>query len=300
MPILFKCPHCGNQTNVADEFAGQSGPCAKCGQTITVPLTGESGLPTTGQPMMPPPAAGKGLSTVAIVAICILGTAICCGGISIPLILPAVQAARQAARRTQSVNNMKQIGLAMHNYHDTTGKLPPAFTVDADGKPLHSWRVLILPHLEQQALYSQIRLDEPWDSPHNRQFHSRMPAVYRSPVDPPESNNTDYLVITGPGLIFDGPNAVSLPQISDGSSNTILLVEANARQVNWMKPGDLDIQEVGRGPKNQTGGDGISGKFPGGANVVLADGSVRFLPQAALSNLEEMLTIAGGEPVNPF
>ena len=89
---------------------------------------------------------------------------------------------RGNAARTQCVNNLKQIGLAMHNYHATHKTFPPAFTVDKDGKPLLSWRVLILPYLEQDALYKEFHLDEPWDSPHNRTLIERMPPTYRCPM----------------------------------------------------------------------------------------------------------------------
>ena len=85
------------------------------------------------------------------------------------------------AARSQCINNLKQIGLAMHNYHAMHKTFPPAYTVDKAGKPLLSWRVLILPYLEQDALYKEFHLDEPWDSEHNRALIDRMPATYRCP-----------------------------------------------------------------------------------------------------------------------
>ena len=145
MPIDFRCPHCGHQTLVADQFAGQSGPCSKCGQTITVPGTAGP-APPIGAP--PPRSTGSsGAAIAAIIAAVVVGLFFC-GGILIALLLPAVQAAREAARRTQCSNNLKQIGLAMHNYHDVNQQFPPAYIADADGQPMHSWRVLILPYLE--------------------------------------------------------------------------------------------------------------------------------------------------------
>jgi hypothetical protein len=108
----------------------------------------------------------------------------------IALLLPAVQQAREAARRTQCKNNMKAIALAMHNYHDTYGSFPPAYIPDENGKPMHSWRVLILPMLDQQFLYSQYDFDQPWDSPANRSVMDRMPAIYGCPSSPDAKGNT--------------------------------------------------------------------------------------------------------------
>ena len=105
-------------------------------------------------------------------------------GVLVGLLLPAVQAAREAARRNMSMNNMKQIMLAMHNYHDANGNLPPAFSTDDAGNALLSWRVLILPYLEEQALYDQFHLDESWNSEHNKTLISKMPEVYAEPSAP--------------------------------------------------------------------------------------------------------------------
>ncbi len=102
------------------------------------------------------------------------------------VLYPAQQGGGSASppsTRMQCSNHIKQIAIAMNNYHDTLTKLPPAYTVDAEGRPLHSWRVLILPYIEQQELYERIRLDEPWDSPYNRQFHNVDIPQYRCPAD---------------------------------------------------------------------------------------------------------------------
>ncbi len=109
------------------------------------------------------------------------------------LLLPAVQAAREAARRAQCVNNLKQIGLALHNYHDTTNGFPAAAITSKDGKPLLSWRVAILPYIEQQELYNQFHLNEPWDSPHNKTLIARMPVAYNCPSRIPAGAGHDHL-----------------------------------------------------------------------------------------------------------
>jgi len=166
MPIDFACPHCGRQTSVADQYAGQTGPCAGCGQSITIPMPG--GAPIKHMPVTPPAGGGGAGPAVAAIAVAVILGVFVCGGILVALLLPAVQSAREAARRAQCSNNLKQIALAFHNYHDTYRTFPPAYIPDEDGNPKHSWRVLILPFLEQRALYEQYNFDEPWDSPNNR------------------------------------------------------------------------------------------------------------------------------------
>src|SRR6476661_8337983 len=131
MPIPYTCPHCGKQFSVAEQFAGQTGPCAACGQPITVPLP--PGYLHPGQ---------RGTSSSSGVLITLLAVGgigcLCVLPVLVALLLPAVQAAREAARRMQSSNHLKQLGLAMQNYHDEYQCFPPAVVTDAGGKPLYS------------------------------------------------------------------------------------------------------------------------------------------------------------------
>src|ERR1700731_3796855 len=102
-------------------------------------------------------------------------------GVLIALLLPAVQSAREAARRAQCTNNLKQIGLAFHNYHSANNAFPRAAITDKQGKPVLSWRVAILPYIEQQELYKKFKRDEPWDSPHNKALLKEVPTTYVCP-----------------------------------------------------------------------------------------------------------------------
>ncbi len=148
-------------------------------------------------------------------------------------------------RRAQFMNNMKQVGLALHNYKDAYGRFPPAVVRDANGRPLYSWRVLILPFMEQSELYNQFHLDEAWDSRHNRALLSRCPLEYRPiGVDVPEGG-TFIQVYVGPGTAFENPlgeplalGAKSTGNFPDGTSETILAVEAG-ESVPWSAPFDL-------------------------------------------------------------
>jgi hypothetical protein len=279
--IPFTCPHCGAAQSAEDRYAGLSGPCTACGKTVQVP----GGV--AGQFTLTPPAkssAGMGvvLMVVGVVSLMLL---IGCGGIMAALLLPAMQAARQAARRVNSTNNVKQIMLAMHNYHDVHQEFPPAYIADADGQPMHSWRVLILPYLEQDMLHRQYDFNQPWDSPQNLAVAETMPAVYRSPLETsgPGSNHTSYLFFTGPGTLFDTtngpPRRLSFAQITDGTSNTIALAEVNNSGVIWTQPTDLDTAQLDfiiRDLRDARPGQ-INSAHLNGTVMGFFDGSVRFI-----------------------
>ncbi len=193
--------------------------------------------------------------------------------VMVALLLPAVQASREAARRAQSMNNMKQIGLAMHNFHATKNAFPAAYSTDEQGKPLLSWRVHVLPYLEAQWLYEQFRLDEPWDSPHNKKLLPLMPQVYRSPNSTAAPGKTNYMTVRMEGSAFPGKEKIGIREIKDGTSNTIMFVEANDDSaVDWTKPDDFVPDE-----KNPM--KGLTGLRPGGFNAALCDGSVRFISE---------------------
>jgi prepilin-type processing-associated H-X9-DG protein len=250
--------------------------------------------------MVPPPRRSSGsVPTIAIVAIVVGGMAVLMVPILIALLLPAVQAAREAARRAQCMNNLKQIGLAIQEYHDVNNMFPPAYILDASGKPMHSWRVLILPYLEHKALYDQYRLDEPWDGPNNRHLADLMPLVYSCPSDPDAqgSHTTDYAVVNGPGAIFDGDQQCRFATIQDGMSNTLLVVEASGAAIHWMEPRDLDLLQM-QCVVNGTSGNEISSHHPNAVNVGFADGSARVLHSGiSPMTLRALITRAGGEVI---
>lgn len=300
MPITFTCPHCGRQTNVADQYAGQSGPCAGCGQKITVPGPGPSPIL---QPDYAPPAktsGGGGVAIVAIVIACLFGLLVC-GGILVAPLLVSGKGAREAARRTQCMNHLKQIALAFHNYHDVYKTFPPAYIPDENGQPKHSWRVLILPFLECQHIYNQYNFDEPWNSPNNLAVTRQPVPVYTCPSSPagPGSTETNYMVITGPSTVFDAGKACTFPEILDGTANTVMVVEVAGTGVNWGEPKDLDASTLTY-PLGTPGGSTPGSHHPGGLNVAMCDGSVRFVADAVSPQVfNAMITKAGAEAIPP-
>lgn len=238
--------------------------------------------------MLTPMQSGQEL----VVRLDSVGSAYASSGVLVGLLLPAVQAAREAARRMSSSNNLKQILLAFHNYEATYRNFPAAIQRDEAGQPLLSWRVAILPYIEQSQLYNEFHLDEPWDSEHNLKLLERMPAIYADPSLPLPPGMTIYQVPVGEGLLFDPDATVRFAQITDGTSNTIAAFEANAEvAVPWTKPADAEID-----PSNPLAA--MAKHRAGGFNVGFADGSVRFIPsQIDLQLFWALLTRAGGEPV---
>lgn len=295
MPIDFRCPHCGNQTLVADQYAGQTGPCSKCGATVTVPsLPGAAGI--APPPLAPPPPSSGGSGAMIAIAAAVVVGLVFCGGILLALLLPAVQAAREAARRSQCANNLKQIGLAMHNYHDINGSFPPAYVADPSGQPMHSWRVLILPYMEHQDIYARYDQSQSWDSATNRGILSQMPSTYQCPTSGTPGQNTSYVVVRGPETIFDADQPCKFSQIADGTANTILVVEAPHANIPWTEPRDLDFAEISM--VINSGGNSAHSDHPGGTQVLFADGSVRYLrSNIPPEQIKAMFTKAGGEVV---
>jgi prepilin-type processing-associated H-X9-DG protein len=216
------------------------------------------------------------------------------------LLLEAVQKVRAAAARAQSQNNLKQIGLAMHNYANSNGyHFPPHAVYDKNGKPLLSWRVLILPYIEQDGLYKQFHLDEPWDSEHNKKLLARMPPVYAG-GDPKalKAHETHYQGFHGKGAVFEGKKGIVFPaSIIDGTSNTILVVEA-AKAVPWTKPDDIPF-DANKKPSKELLKQ-VGGLFPGGFNAGFCDGSVRFLSQGiSPKTLWSLITRNAGDIPGP-
>ena len=218
--------------------------------------------------------------------------------VAIALLLPAVQQAREAARRSQDKNNLKQIAIALHNSHETYNEFPASAIQDKKGKELLSWRVHILPYVDQLPLYEQFHLDEPWDSEHNKKLIERMPPVYKAPhlsAQTIKDGKTTYLAPKGKGLAWEGKKGMKIRDFTDGTSNTILLVEAKeSNAVVWTKPEDLEVDM--KEPLKA-----LKSAVAGGFHILLADGSVRFVSDMIdVETFKKLLTRNGGEVVDAF
>ncbi len=170
--------------------------------------------------------------------------------------------------RTQSADNLKNIGLAIHGYYDSNKRLPSALT-DPAGKPLLSWRVAILPHLDEGALYKQFDLEQPWDHPTNKKLIAKMPKIFVLPNIAAPEGMTHYRAFSGPVMPFEPGRRLTMAGITDGTSNVIGVVEAKEPTI-WTKPDDLEYSAKGPLPK--------FGVSPQGFNAMFLDGAVRFLP----------------------
>ncbi|MFO1066693.1 MAG: DUF1559 domain-containing protein [Pirellulales bacterium] len=245
----------------------------------------------------PPPK--KGMSTGAIVGIILgimggmllLGLLVCAG-----LLFPAVQASREAARRMSCANNLKQIALALHNYESVYRAFPPAYTVDENGKPLHSWRTLILPYMEQNALYDKIDLSKPWDDPVNKPLAEMIIPQYCCPSDGNVSSDTPYQAVVfanGPHTgILVGKDATRISSIVDGLSNTVAVFECG-KHVPWMSPQDADLDTFVNGWPHS--------KHAGGTTCAMGDGAVHFMSdRTPKETLKAMATKDAGETIDSF
>jgi prepilin-type processing-associated H-X9-DG protein len=240
--------------------------------------------------------SGRGLAIAGIVLgvinFVMIGPLLILGG----LLLPAVQKVRAAANKMLDATNMRQIGIAMHHYHNERNQLPTQAIMSPDGKPLLSWRVALLPYLEQNDLYRQFHLDEPWDSPHNMTLLERMPKCYQNPARRADQPGyTYYQVFVGRNAAFDPSGKITLAvlTVQDGASTTAMLAEASTA-VPWTKPEDIVFDFNPGGPMPQLGG-----AHPGGFNVLFADCSTRFVRKSVQPEvLRSLIDRRDGKAVN--
>jgi type II secretory pathway pseudopilin PulG len=216
-------------------------------------------------------------------------------GVLIALLLPVRRGAPEAARRNACASKLKQIGIALQNYVNAHGALPPAYTTDADGKPLHSWRTLILPYVEEVPLYKTIDLTKPWDDPANAEAFETGVDEYRCPSSAIEQENlTTYLAIVTPTSCLRAGEPRKLSEVTDGHERTLVVIEVDDdHAVPWMSPVDADEQLI----LALTEKSKLSHTY--GMQAVFVDGRVQFLGAELSANQRRaLISIAGGERVS--
>jgi len=230
-------------------------------------------------------------------AILVLGGLIVLPCLSLCLI-PATSSAREAARRTECKNHLKQLILGLQIYHDVHGAFPPPYIADAQGKPLHSWRVLILPFIEGGRTYAKYHFNEPWNSPHNSKLAAtHSDYLFRCPsIDGLPDYHTNYL------MVARSPSNFTLDQVDD-SANTIMLIEAD-RSVHWMEPSDIGVEEAAELLNSQpfTGpGHGHQNFFntqPRSRHIATVDGAVhRTYGYSDRQTCRDLLSVNNGRNV---
>jgi prepilin-type processing-associated H-X9-DG protein len=218
-----------------------------------------------------------------------------------------VAAAREAARFAWCNNMFKQYGLTFHNYHDRYGNFPPAYLLNAQGQPAHSWRVLVLPDLEVKVTHDQYRFDEPWNSPYNQTLAERIPQdeygtiLYLCADDIyAGKNDTSIVMPVGSQAISDGSNTRKISDITDGTAHTIMLGEMSQSGIHWMEPRDLKMDEMSFKINDKTR-PSFRSMHPHGVNVLFVDGGVRIIHEDIDPKvLKAAITISGGEPPGNF
>lgn len=299
MPLLFTCPHCQIQTIVEDQYAGQAGACAECGKPITIEATVAQRL---GDPAVGTSHAKtvRRIATICV-AVVVLGA---CGVLLFRYGLAGVAKMQANSMRGSCRNNARLIAEALNAYADDYGSYPTPVVTDASGKPLYSWRVLILPYLGYEVLYDAFQLDQAWNSKANMQLSFERPSEYGSPAAGDTWQEPNYMLVTGPNTLFPASGPYSLDKIIDQPSQTLLVVEV-ARPINpmgaselvWTQPGDLDITQMTFtiGSKN---GVEIGGNHTGGATAATCDGRDHFLAGSlSPAELRALISPNGGEPL---
>jgi prepilin-type processing-associated H-X9-DG protein len=213
-------------------------------------------------------------------------------GFLVALLLPSTRGPREPARRRQCMSNLQHIANALKQYEVVHHTLPPAHTTDASGKPLHSWRTLILPFLEEQELYDSIDLTKAWDDPANAAALKKCPLVYQCPSAVAEDDETTYLAVVTPNSCLQAEEPRALADIRDPAKETLTVIEVGrSHAVPWMSPVDADEKLVLEIDAPQTRAPHVNGM-----NAAFVDGSVQFLMDTTTPEVRRaLISIDGGD-----
>jgi prepilin-type processing-associated H-X9-DG protein len=193
------------------------------------------------------------------------------------LVIPSANAARGARDRIDCQSLLKEIGFGLLEYAREHGTLPPSFTVDADGRPLQSWRTLLLPFVEWREVFEQIRTDEPWDSPGNKVAALERPPIYYCPGDRQAgTSDTSYVAIVGTNTAWRPDKGIQLSEVKD-PANTVVAVEMKNSGIRWSEPRDLDLENLPPGMTRENLFLHLADHHDG-FHALFADGHVEIIP----------------------
>ncbi len=247
--------------------------------------TSHSNQPSADTSSAPP----RSWLSIALMALAGLAVLLLLGA----MLLPNVRSVPEAGRRNSCQLNMKQIALALRNYEAEYGVLPPAYTVDAEGRPLHSWRTLILPYLAEGPLYDSIDLSKAWDDPVNADARQAYVDAYLCPSLQGPDSHTTYLAVVTPDSYLRAAEPRKLADITDRTASTLLVIEVDEdHAVEWMAPVDADESLV------LSLGPGSKFDHAGGSHAAFADGHVSFLQwsdELSAGLRRAMISIAGND-----
>lgn len=332
MAFEFTCPHCFKKTLVDDSVAGQEGACVSCAKPIQVPYpphlrkdstsddltslgaTTSSPLATTlptvaiAKAALPKRAIKAKTKVLVAKAVVLALLALAGGGIVLYVMWPSVVTLKATRDRQACKSNLQKIAVALNSYAAEHGKYPTPVVRNASGKPLYSWRVLLLPYLGEENLHAKFQLDEAWDSPENATLLSLMPTVFASPANAlgTDISESNYVLLTGKGTLFPDESPLGPRSITDGKDRTLLVVEVATIGRYWTEPADIDFSKMSgqRGaPTLQGAPTAIGGTHSGGATVAFADGRAGWLPDDIdFKIVRSLVTPQGDEPYSaePF
>lgn len=301
MPFQFTCPYCFKKTLVDDSVAGMTGPCVGCGKEVTVP---SPRYPTTVPRIA---VSDEGLTNLTWVnPILKLLIMVGCVGLAIAAIVwlawPALQRYKQNRNMMLAMSSASRIAQALNNYAADHGTYPTPVVTDAAGKPLYSWRVLLLPYLGEGALYQRFNLKEAWDSPDNTYVIANLPLAYLSP----NSSNMvglaepNYMLVTGRGTLFPSSGPLGPNSVVDAKEETILVVEVSNAAISWAQPGDINRNNMNFAAGQNAAGLKVGSEDGTDLSVAMVDGRPEMLPRNIPSSvLNSLLTPDGGEPIPP-
>jgi len=315
MTFEFVCPYCFHKTRVDKSYAGRKGPCINFGKIVTMPKLAESSKASPSD-SLPSPAASwleddgeeeqvdsqrRAVRRKLFVAVgIVLGLAVVLGAGWLAS-APFFKQLQLQHNVVMGRNNLQRIAAALKAYSNDHGSYPTPTVTDATGRPLYSWRVLLLPYLGEQGLYEKFVLTEPWDSANNLSLVSRMPDVYAAPASPDANalGEACYMLITGPGTLFPASGPLNEKAVTDSPAETLLVVEVRNQGDAWTKPSDLDVSKL-KLQINAKGSDAISSnESSSGASAAMVDGTSVILPPLLPgSTLRGLITPDGGEELD--